>query len=517
MQRRNRLPCPAGGRLVILLKTPDPETTKLDGGTTTRVLDLLVDGGTAPVNFHLEYMTIENGYTFGGSGAGIQSDISTTNGGALNLYITGCLIRNNASRWTSGNVGGHGGGLWATGYVEVSNTTFESNSSQYHGGGIIFTYRSPNTATTVAKVDNCIFLNNYNVGPGAPNGSAIANYVHLSVANSRFEGHTGSGSPIHTGYSYLSVSNSVFYNNKIDYWGSAIQFWDASGEIKNSVFMQNNAGWNNLDGYGAVSYLNYQGSAEDITITNCTFIGNRSLTGGTGWGGALHNRGANLTIANSIFWDNGPMGLYSESGNATINFSDIQGGLTSTGFADGGNNISDNPGFTPGDYHLPAGSPCIDTGSNAAAAGITTDIDGESRVMHGTVDMGADEHFFPDPIAPTSPANATTFDACSYFAPPLFQWTLNEAFQKLEIRIFTPANPAKPAKVKVKDPTATQLQMTQATWKKILKLPGLSGGELNWKIVGTNKGLPIVESDVFTMTIAAPEPAGKPDISPRDS
>ena len=75
----------------------DPETTKLDGGTTTRVLDLLVDGGTAPVNFHLVYMTIENGYTFGGSGAGIQSDISATNGGALNLYITRCLIRNNAS------------------------------------------------------------------------------------------------------------------------------------------------------------------------------------------------------------------------------------------------------------------------------------------------------------------------------------------------------------------------------------------------------------------------------------
>ena len=43
-------------------------------------------------------MTIENGYTLGGSGAGIQSDISTTNGGALNLYVNGCLIRNNASR-----------------------------------------------------------------------------------------------------------------------------------------------------------------------------------------------------------------------------------------------------------------------------------------------------------------------------------------------------------------------------------------------------------------------------------
>ena len=39
--------------------------------------------------------------------------------------------------------GGFGGGLYATGYVEVSNTTFESNSSGYHGGAIRFTYRAP--------------------------------------------------------------------------------------------------------------------------------------------------------------------------------------------------------------------------------------------------------------------------------------------------------------------------------------------------------------------------------------
>jgi hypothetical protein len=117
-------------------------------------------------------------------------------------------------------------------------------------------------------------------------------------------------------------------------------------------------------------------------------------------------------------------------------------------------------------------------------------------------------------IGPTSPANATTFDTCSYFAPPLFQWTLNQSFGKLELQFYTTASSAKPTKVKLKDPTSTSFQMTDKVWKKILKLPGLSGGELNWKIVGTNKGLPIIESEVSTMTIAAPEPAGKPDIDP---
>jgi hypothetical protein len=114
----------------------------------------------------------------------------------------------------------------------------------------------------------------------------------------------------------------------------------------------------------------------------------------------------------------------------------------------------------------------------------------------------------------TSPANGFIFDTCSYFAPPLFQWNLPLTFQKLELQFYTSANPAKPTKVKVKDPAATQLQMPANIWKKILNLPGLSGGELNWKIVGMNKGQPAVESNVYTMTIAAPQPVETPAITP---
>ena len=43
----------------------DPETTKLNGGDTVRVLNLLADGGTAYINFHVENVTIENGYVLG--------------------------------------------------------------------------------------------------------------------------------------------------------------------------------------------------------------------------------------------------------------------------------------------------------------------------------------------------------------------------------------------------------------------------------------------------------------------
>lgn len=120
----------------------------------------------------------------------------------------------------------------------------------------------------------------------------------------------------------------------------------------------------------------------------------------------------------------------------------------------------------------------------------------------------------PAPIVPIAPANGTTFNSCSYYAPPLFQWALNDTFQKLEIRIFSPANPTKPVKVKVKDPTATQFQMTQALWKKVLRLAGPGEATLQWKIIGSNKGQPAVESEVFDMGVDALSPVANFTLDP---
>ena len=114
----------------------------------------------------------------------------------------------------------------------------------------------------------------------------------------------------------------------------------------------------------------------------------------------------------------------------------------------------------------------------------------------------------------TGPSNVDPFDTCSYFNPPLFQWTLPSSFQKLELQFYTPATQGKPTKVKVKDPAATELLMPANTWKKILGLPGPSGGDVNCKIVGTNKGEPAVESDVYTINIAPPAPVELPVIDP---
>ena len=126
----------------------------------------------------------------------------------------------------------------------------------------------------------------------------------------------------------MSVSDSKFYNNQITYWGSAIQFWMTGGEIKNCLFIQNRAGLSG--GNGAITYYdNYDNTGQfrndTIKITNCTFSGNWSDNSASGYGGAIHNRGGNLAIFNSIFWENSSTyGIYNERGNATLDYSDSQ-------------------------------------------------------------------------------------------------------------------------------------------------------------------------------------------------
>jgi hypothetical protein len=93
-----------------------------------------------------------------------------------------------------------------------------------------------------------------------------------------------------------------------------------------------------------------------------------------------------LTITNSIMWNNA-LNLQGDPPCPTcftVSYSDIQGGWAGTGNIDAGPLFLD---AGSGDYHLGAGSPCIDTGTNVGAP--THDIEGTPR--DDVPDMGAYE------------------------------------------------------------------------------------------------------------------------------
>ena len=209
-------------------QSSDPSLTKLDGGgspTGVRVLELLANGGTGKNKFYLKRLSLENGYTSGtNNGAGINTGV--TNSGLLELNVEKCIFKNNKA------IGSSGGGIYSSVPLEVSETLFESNGANSYGGGVDATSQPPSyTNAIAAKFDRCTFLNNT-----AGQGSAIASTVTLTITRSLFEGQSGAGSTIFSAFGGapdMSVSDSKFYNNRSTYWGSAIQFWNTGGEIKN--------------------------------------------------------------------------------------------------------------------------------------------------------------------------------------------------------------------------------------------------------------------------------------------
>jgi predicted outer membrane repeat protein len=142
------------------------------------------------------------------------------------------------------------------------------------------------------------------------------------------------------------------------------------------------------------------------TLTNCTFSGNKG-----GQGGAIFCvDGSNATVTGCILWDDWAVdgneialhaGFQEGASSATVSYSDIQGGAV--GVYVGGDsrinwhagNIDDDPNFVQpgrwdpsgfwlaGDYHLLAGSPCIDAGDPL------TDWSNEPWPNGGRVNMGA--------------------------------------------------------------------------------------------------------------------------------
>ncbi len=119
------------------------------------------------------------------------------------------------------------------------------------------------------------------------------------------------------------------------------------------------------------------GGADTCTLNNCTIVSNSTAGSGNGV--------YNCTLNNCISYYNNGGDNYS---GGTLNYC-----CTMPLPGSGVDNITNAPiyvNLANGDFHLQANSPCVNMGNNAYVNG-TTDLDGNSRIFGGTVDIGAYE------------------------------------------------------------------------------------------------------------------------------
>jgi hypothetical protein len=89
-----------------------------------------------------------------------------------------------------------------------------------------------------------------------------------------------------------------------------------------------------------------------------------------------------------------------------------------------------DPGILFGDYHILAGSPAVDTGTDLTGtySDLAFDFDGDARPSNGSVDIGADELIDGFAIA----TNTVTINRVSYF--PFFRILLVTATSDAPLR-----------------------------------------------------------------------------------
>jgi hypothetical protein len=207
------------------------------------------------------------------------------------------------------------------GILSLTSGTLTLNDVTLKGGepavGAYYSYGTIN-------INRCTFDSN---PTGAINGGWNSGAFYLSsltIGNSTFTNNSNPnnyGGALYGSASVLTITNSLFSGNVATYYGGAVYISGGTISIANSSFVNNSSTANGY--YGGAIYIN---SGTSASIQSCNFSGN-----GAGYGGAVSDYNAPLTILNSAFTNNsaanqgGALYLQSNGVNANITASTFSG------------------------------------------------------------------------------------------------------------------------------------------------------------------------------------------------
>lgn len=321
---------------------------------------------------------VEVNHDFGPAHLALESSTVTGMAGVTTFHVWGDMASATVTGTTFvGNMAGDAGGGIQVDFGSsafISNTLVFSNTAGDVGGGIAVRDGASASVHGTQVFSNTAMA----AGGGIGVGNAVLNVTDSEIMHNQAPNGQSGAIEVQAGAT-ANVWDSIIADNLTLLHGGA-----ATVEAGATLNLVNTLLTGNASSSGNANVLATSG---DVTMMNGT-VSDNNPQGAQAvilWSG-------HMTITNSIFWNN----AFNLQGDPpcptcfTVTYSDIEGGWSGTG------NLDADPLFAGGgDYHLQAGSPAVDAGTNASAP--DHDLDGEPRPQDGdgdgaaVVDMGVYE------------------------------------------------------------------------------------------------------------------------------